>query len=1188
MTQLAVGALHLLQTACYAYYGLYYQNAHIINHEVPKPQQLHPVAVQRVHDASYKNFQATTQHVQQPFLAHNKLVPFAQYTPQRNFTPLFKPVSATLAPQSLTYAAAQSANRGPLFKLAPSVTARQLHTQIVSAPTKWSNFCMKGSAGGQSFQHGATHKRFENIAYVSSTTDLILHHAQHLDHLEAKAFAVQNSPIVHTYMGNTQALFDKVITSGVHAGQAHTFTTDITQLYDAISRDISRVSIPEAAVLNDIRHGLYCLMDTLYTKQGDFIGAVTNWQKQAAVDIYARVLADVAQGGFKQTLDASIAAGANYLVPVRDFHFPRGMGKVLAPVRMLRTNIYNKAIDIASSWRHGEHITDQIRTSALNNAIDEVRTLMQLGFVDAASRLVENFNPAYNHDGIRDYSHYYTTLQEVLTTCKLETLNDLGIPKIFEQHPQWGDLRQTLINDPSCKQQILHKLEHDQALAIHVLQQLQLPAPSSEQLKTVYDLCSYSNLPHFEQTIGHINSFADIKTATDTLAQNRTTYDALRSCFVEHGFAPRQYEPHLTKFAQWVNDPQFAPCVRITQEQHGTIQDLMHVLTEREHASIALLARCDITQPSTVTKHISYQLLDTIHDPSHVVGILSNLDPHHADPMVRQAYNDFFDTRGIQKVIPLDEQMHTLLNDRLATVNLADDAHMRHACNQLSLFGISNPQELEVITRGLNYIEQGLTAGTHNALIRDYAAQYAQALAHPHEATSHILSMSDLVNGLMHPMPNDIKALYGDILARALTNHADAGLQHECMQSLVQELQTAATQIQAHDFAAARTALESAVHAHALPEQTTLLGGQSHYAPQTLPGYKAPGNDTPSATMYVTPQELPARAATSYRSAQQTIQRQQAAILAKLQEQISSKRNSNSKATDPYALALRLLKKGKFVAQTQNGAVVAFENNTFAHIASDGSVDMMTPSTKTDGQFARSVYKAMQHEPDHKPTRATLLDVAHDFGATVSRHEVASREPLHAQTLRVDAQTRPLSSSLHEIGDIEDLGKILDQFAKARHNNAQRSRGETVCAGGGGGDPGDPEDPRNNRNQWIPPEKEKEPAKPLLNKDSQKKDTLLENILRGCQKKDTSGQTKQFEKPGTYSDTLKDFESMKPSDIKDISFKDIGRGKVGKLKDGRTVIARSWSSRGIDGSRPTLEIQGVVSQQVTKIRYFNK
>ena len=88
----------------------------------------------------------------------------------------------------------------------------------------------------------------------------------------------------------------------------------------------------------------------------------------------------------------------------------------------------------------------------------------------------------------------------------------------------------------------------------------------------------------------------------------------------------------------------------------------------------------------------------------------------------------------------------------------------------------------------------------------------------------------------------------------------------------------------------------------------------------------------------------------------------------------------------------------------------------------------------------------------------------------------------------------------------------------------------------------------------------------------------LEDILADAKPGErTMGRTKQFEKPGGYQEALKDFESLKPSDIKEIS-----TGKRGTLPDGRPINVRFDSS----DRRPTLEIQNRRSQ--IKIRYGNK
>lgn len=60
---------------------------------------------------------------------------------------------------------------------------------------------------------------------------------------------------------------------------------------------------------------------------------------------------------------------------------------------------------------------------------------------------------------------------------------------------------------------------------------------------------------------------------------------------------------------------------------------------------------------------------------------------------------------------------------------------------------------------------------------------------------------------------------------------------------------------------------------------------------------------------------------------------------------------------------------------------------------------------------------------------------------------------------------------------------------------------------------------------------------------------------------------------------MKDFESLNPSNIKDIQTQ-YGPGKVGTLSDGTKVVARQGSTTG----GPTLEIT-VSKKKIFKIRY---
>jgi len=68
--------------------------------------------------------------------------------------------------------------------------------------------------------------------------------------------------------------------------------------------------------------------------------------------------------------------------------------------------------------------------------------------------------------------------------------------------------------------------------------------------------------------------------------------------------------------------------------------------------------------------------------------------------------------------------------------------------------------------------------------------------------------------------------------------------------------------------------------------------------------------------------------------------------------------------------------------------------------------------------------------------------------------------------------------------------------------------------------------------------------------------------------RETKGKTELKIKDGDYSDALRDFEAIDPSDPKTINTK-YGDGKTGTLSDGSTITARRGSSDG----RPTLEIR---------------
>ncbi len=89
-------------------------------------------------------------------------------------------------------------------------------------------------------------------------------------------------------------------------------------------------------------------------------------------------------------------------------------------------------------------------------------------------------------------------------------------------------------------------------------------------------------------------------------------------------------------------------------------------------------------------------------------------------------------------------------------------------------------------------------------------------------------------------------------------------------------------------------------------------------------------------------------------------------------------------------------------------------------------------------------------------------------------------------------------------------------------------------------------------------------------------DDIIDSLPETTKRK---GVARNFESTGGFDQTIKDFDSLNPIDVREIQTQ-YGPGKVGKLSDGTTVVARPGSTTG----GATLEIR-VSNSKVYKIRY---
>jgi len=111
------------------------------------------------------------------------------------------------------------------------------------------------------------------------------------------------------------------------------------------------------------------------------------------------------------------------------------------------------------------------------------------------------------------------------------------------------------------------------------------------------------------------------------------------------------------------------------------------------------------------------------------------------------------------------------------------------------------------------------------------------------------------------------------------------------------------------------------------------------------------------------------------------------------------------------------------------------------------------------------------------------------------------------------------------------------------------------------------------------------PTGTCAEEENQKKKEEQERRLKELEKEAdvkqrTKGRTKHGEKSGGMNQAEKDFDNLEPDNVKDINT-DYGKGKTGKLADGRNVTVRPGSSEG----PPTLEIRSPRNKRGVEIRY---
>ncbi len=728
---------------------------------------------------------------------------------------------------------------------------------------------------------------------------------------------------------------------------------------------------------------------------------------------------------------------------------------------------------------------NQLKDTPFNQDLVRIINFAQHGYASQARALVDKYNPE-RFGTLSNWWHgrgqLYKTADNAYMQVYNKAYNKDGFFKAFMQHPQWKQLQKYMKQYPAMRNQVLRKLQNEYAFSMQTLHKAGVGHPTQVQLRNMFELCQYSYLDGFEAAVAKLRSYSDIEQFRALCAQKHSFLSMLQQesgCSLQFWDNVLDYQSLLEKVQ---HDPHVGRLLG-SIERVRDVDQCMHVLEQRLHAADLLLKRCGVHSPNELSRVLSYHLVDNYHDPRKMLDCIAPLSPHDVSVMVRQSYADFFDEYGVQKLLPIQDEVRSLFQKSLANGALHNRNDLRNAFNKLAAIVPRHDKDVAVVKKGLAFLEQALSADPQAKLFADYVPQFVDALITPGEHKD-VLVWSDLLDAYRLADSGKLKDAFGNVLRQSMQKGAQ-----ENVSSLTSTLHNVVKQMKKGQVDAAQNLLSSissdVSNVVDVPVQdqkkpispplqqekvsSSSSGHQQQHNTQDRKLFSLVQKNSRSAmrndwgkackeaarftaVQHIMRNGFPGfpsnRAAKQGLSSQAEKRRLLLNLALKDRFRLEALDDSKGKGSSASAFARRLLEEGDILAEVEDGFVVR-DDDMFAHVHKDGSV--------------YSFY------PEHP---------------NMFEHEL----------LNTKKQFEKRSSGSSSSSGFQDFEDWLNAQKKRHKGNAhiQAQPRRTSSSAGGGAPP--PNDPRNNRNKSQFSNEPKEPRRSGQKITSDQKNECIEII----------------------------------------------------------------------------------------------
>lgn len=363
-------------------------------------------------------------------------------------------------------------------------------------------------------------------------------------------------------------------------------------------------------------------------------------------------------------------------------------------------------------------LLELIKNNPFNRALGQVYIHLEQGNLDQANMICQQF--ASN-------KKQFKKLQKFKTAS--EHLNEYGILKVWESHPNWSVYKQGLIARSDRRSAIIQLLQHDHNKAYELCNHAVIDAPTAAQLNRAYRLGHYQSDPSFlDIAVQGLQDEAAFDRTMDLFEQRSNTWECIKEAVAQNPDSIILLKEHLNDLLSFDHDPQFIPIINEMVSNPEGISDLKNKLFYRDLYVKNMRRHLECFFFSEHAEQIAYQLSE-VHSDYQRIEILGSLSIDHVDLNVQEAYQAFYDIKThLPKLFDYEQQL--LKIELPACFGTQEFTQERKLYAQIMIKPLTGHEQFLQAKQCVSFFNDACVPKENQAVYRDLARTAAQTYLH--------------------------------------------------------------------------------------------------------------------------------------------------------------------------------------------------------------------------------------------------------------------------------------------------------------------------------------------------------------------------------------------------------------------------------------------------------------------------